>query len=702
MRRPVVSSLGTRLLRPPALLSVLLLLLLASLCGARTTAAASASPQAAASSSALPPPLASFDCAVAWHSSLYAPSPCGAAGAAGPAGDADSDSGALPLLLSGAGRSGTAFAAAVMQRAGLNVSHDKAVEPAGGSLRAGAGPLSHGAVSWPAAFRGSKVCPPPVWTWRTPRRFRAVTLLVRHPLAVAASRVRGRTVHAGRRWLAGPGRGTSARFLSCVSDMGRAVPTDGSRRGTLRAVARHWVLTYSFVEAAASGAARRLGLADERALWARLEAFSGADVQRLCNAAAAEGSALEPQQCEGMRARADAAIAAMHDGLNHCKSAVVGGARRQTCPDGSARRALLRQRGVSGASGSGDDDDARPVSWAELEEADPAYAAMAQNLAMRYGYEVPAAERCSLLPAVESAAALGDICGFRVDAKALKLRKETRLRWACFLPGHGDEEEDGGAAGGAGRQLLGTFYGHRRVYSDEANLPAGLRARDEVWDTLGPASACAAALGAEAGTPAARGAREATALGLAPLHNATLRLVVAGGVGDAADDVAWALAAADGGMKTLMLDGGELRTLGGEIDEAESAASAAAASRWAELVAAEGADSSARRAALVAVATSSIDAVAGDEFVGAALPELLALAPHAVVAQALPAAQDREAPQHVAAARLLAREDRATHQLCLGGGPAEQAAALRALHRIAEAWRRRDAREVRRRGREDF
>ena len=109
-----------------------------------------------------------------------------------------------------------------------------------------------------------------------------------------------------------------------------------------------------------------------------------------------------------------------------------------------------------------------------------------------------------------------------------------------------------------------------------------------------------------------------------------------------------------------------------------------------------------RRAALVAVATSSIDAVAGDEFVGAALPELLALAPHAVVAQALPAAQDREAPQHVAAARLLAREDRATHQLCLGGGPAEQAAALRALHRIAEAWRRRDAREVRRRGREDF
>ena len=57
-----------------------------------------------------------------------------------------------PLLITGAGRSGTLFTASLLNRVGLRLSHDNRFDPMRGTKRDAAGPLRDGAVSWVYAF----------------------------------------------------------------------------------------------------------------------------------------------------------------------------------------------------------------------------------------------------------------------------------------------------------------------------------------------------------------------------------------------------------------------------------------------------------------------------------------------------------------------------------------------------------------------
>jgi hypothetical protein len=135
-----------------------------------------------------------------------------------------------PLLITGAGRSGTLFTATLMNRLGIRVSHDNRFDPMRGDKRDEAGPLRDGAVSWVYAFADGEY---PAWAGSlNGGRFRRVFQQVRHPLKVIGSRA------------AAPFGESTREFVARHTELPAWAPTYA---GNVLSSLHHWVAWNSFL-----------------------------------------------------------------------------------------------------------------------------------------------------------------------------------------------------------------------------------------------------------------------------------------------------------------------------------------------------------------------------------------------------------------------------------------------------------------------
>lgn len=221
--------------------------------------------------------------------------------------------------------------------------------------------FQQGAVSWPHAFNAWHCGHPSFTFWRRlaekrPQQFfRHVFHLVREPLASINSRWNDGDIR--------PFKNVSACQTTSGEEHRGEVRIKSKRNRTLLETVRHWVLWHSFL---ASVAEWRL----------RVEDVSSSVILRLLQRA-------------GLRA------------------------------PGSANRLIKRTIAELGrTTNTGHTKKKRPLTWAMIAELDATWAAMAQALALLFGYEVP-----SSVLALGGAARQGIHCGFR----------SADARWSCEL-----------------------------------------------------------------------------------------------------------------------------------------------------------------------------------------------------------------------------------------------------------------------------
>jgi hypothetical protein len=287
-----------------------------------------------------------------------------------------------PLLVTGTGRSGTAFVATVLRQIGLRISHDGAYDRNDS--------FEDGAVSWPHAFRNCL----PAYTFRRrlsglrrhpgdisrqylhdQRRFLHVVHLIREPLASINSRFNNASIRS-RTW-------------APTSDCNLALRPDQSlddRHQKLQLALQHWVLWNSFVEATAQH-------------HVRLEDLDADAVRQVLD-------------------MADLRIPAMRR------------PRWLTAIDAAIESTKASTRAVNSRHTA----KATPLTWDALAKVDATFTAMAQATAIRHGYPVPAAER---LPALRTCpqqrCRFGSERGrFRLQG-SLSNRRLGRGRWSCEL-----------------------------------------------------------------------------------------------------------------------------------------------------------------------------------------------------------------------------------------------------------------------------
>ena len=306
-----------------------------------------------------------------------------------------------PLLVTGAGSAGTLYVAEWLRRSGMRVSHDDRDRcPC---------PGRDGAVSWPHAFAATPECPGPAWSFgrRGRSRFRGVAHLVRDTLSTIASRYRRLAGGEAGRWHA---------HAACHTSLPPVAP-DASKDTLLALAAEHVVLWSLFVE---SHAAERV----------KVEAVA-ADAARIGLGLCERHVRRAGVDCPPA-AHFDAAAATLGDAVNaHGRGAAnESGVRARALPHAilKPRRKRRSARGGLGSlfRGGGRRPPPRPpaprrrlaaadaVTWDRLERADARVAALARNLAARYGY---------------------DAGGAVADRRPPECRLDANGRWTCALRG---------------------------------------------------------------------------------------------------------------------------------------------------------------------------------------------------------------------------------------------------------------------------